>query len=310
MVEQQKLALEELEQVSAWADESDAELARCYGTLAEAFAGDVRGAAYRRTFERLVGQLAGDEAPLDELRVVIDQLCQRGNFRSAWFAARVAAEVAPASAWACEVAGHCARFVGDHAAAARYERIAATLPDENDPDLAGPWMSGAEAAAKRGAHGDAERALAVARALARTDDDRRLQQVMALRLLRARDPAAALDAGLALHAELARDPQLLAETVHGYVVVELVLEMLLAVGDRRALAVQQSLIDAKLALWGECPSAWLERHNLGTVHGQLGDLEQARVLIAAALAALEAQLGRGHRHVEMARRSLARLDKA
>lgn len=309
MTDPQALAMEELEQVSAWADESCGELARCYGSLAEVFAEEPRGAAYQRTFDRLLAGLAEDDDPLDELRVVVDQTRQRGYFRAAWRAARVAAEAVPDSGWAQVVASHCARVVGDEVGAARHERLAAPLEldEEELADEDELWLQGAQAAADRGAHDDAERALDRALALA-SHEERLERRPIGVRVLAARDPAAGVRAALELHAELAQDRERLAEHHVGHAAVELALKLLLAVGDRRALAVQQTLVDAKLALWGECPSAWLERHNLGTVHAELGELAEARALIAPALAALEAQHGPEHGHVALARRSLARVD--
>src|SRR4051794_16617952 len=78
-------------------------------------------------------------------------------------------------------------------------------------------------------------------------------------------------------------PRKLAESQTGFAVVELVLSLLVAEKDARALAVQQTLLDAKVTLWGECPAVWLERHNLGTVYAQLGQFDEARTLIEDAM---------------------------
>lgn len=72
--------------------------------------------------------------------------------------------------------------------------------------------------------------------------------------------------------------------------------------------VQKTLLDAKHELWGEAPSVWLEQHNLGTIHAQFGEPAEAKRLIEDAMANLIMILGEDHPHVDMCRRSLARLN--
>jgi hypothetical protein len=131
--------------------------------------------------------------------------------------------------------------------------------------------------------------------------------VLEIRLAIGRGDADAIDRGLVLLDALAREPRTLAEMPAGVQLVDSLVRALIARGDRRALAVQQKLVDAKEELWGECPSLSLERHNLGVLHARLGERDRARALIAAAVEDLAGSLGEDHPHTQLAQRSLAQL---
>lgn len=94
----------------------------------------------------------------------------------------------------------------------------------------------------------------------------------------------------------------------GFRVTDTLIDALLAHEDDRAVDVQQHLLDHKLQMWGECPAAWLERQNLGSVLSTLGRKDEARALIEDALGRLRAHFGDDHQHVRMAERNLARID--
>lgn len=160
-------------------------------------------------------------------------------------------------------------------------------------------------ARQAGQRGMVRTALAAAEALAaRFPEDLEAAAIAAPHLA----AAGQVDRALALFSAVARDPRTIAETSSGHALVEALVRELVARGDRRALEVQQRLVDAKHELWGECPALALERHNLATIHAELGDHAEARRKLEAALADLRRELGDGHPDVELAKRSLARLD--
>ena len=60
----------------------------------------------------------------------------------------------------------------------------------------------------------------------------------------------------------------------------------------------------KIARWGDCPSAWIEQHNVGSVCAQLGDTARGRALVADALAKMRASGLADDRHISMAENTL------
>src|SRR5690606_35674386 len=128
-------------------------------------------------------------------------------------------------------------------------------------------------ARQAGQRGMVRTALAAAEALAaRFPEDLEAAAIAAPHLA----AAGQVDRALALFSAVARDPRTIAETSSGHALVEALVRELVARGDRRALEVQQRLVDAKHELWGECPALALERHNLATIHAELGDHAEAR----------------------------------
>jgi hypothetical protein len=189
-----------------------------------------------------------------------------------------------------------------------YRAAAELLEREDSSDAASAWASAGDSAATLDDFQQADAAFKRACNLAQGDEARREVDYYLARSLRKRDPVAARTRAHALFRELSTDPELLAESEIGFGTTELLLALLLANKDTEAVTVQQTLVDAKLNLWGECPALWLERHNLGTVWAQLGRLDKARPLIEDALHQLNKALGPDAPNVLLCKRSLARLD--
>ncbi|MFT3698586.1 MAG: tetratricopeptide repeat protein [Kofleriaceae bacterium] len=296
----QTRALEEANTVSRWAKPTTPEWVRCMGAIWETFETDELLAQYRELFAPMFEQ-ARD--PLGEIEVVIRQLRERGHKRAANVAAQIGIAAYPEESWMLSVAANCARQVGDAKAALALDlRCVVKLSEE---ERGAGWTRVANSAL---AAGDLEQAkLAISNAREYVDDDGpESNELTMIDIAVSKDR----DRAFALFEELAEDPEELAESHDGHRVVELCLDLLLPHQDRRALAVAQALLDAKLELWGECPSVWLERHNLGTVYAQLGDRETAVPLIREARDRLLAQFGSENPHVQMCERSLARVTTA
>ena len=78
-------------------------------------------------------------------------------------------------------------------------------------------------------------------------------------------------------------------------------------GDERAIEVQRRVLDHKLAAFGECPAAWLEEQNLGTVYAQLGRGDEALATLESALRKQVEYFGDDHPAPAMTRRNIERL---
>ena len=303
-------AIDEIEAISLWVSLDAPEWIRSLGGLAQVFADEPIAATLQARYEERLRHVAQRGESLDDFEVIIRQLRERSFHRSAQTAARIATDANPDDSWILSVYGNISRHLGDHQIAREsYLAAAELLEAEESPSAASAWMSAASSAATLGDFDGADAAFARAAELIAGDETRRELDYHIAWSLRQRDPAEARARAYALFRELKNQPRLLAESQVGPTTVDLLLDLLLAERDRDALIVQQALLDAKLALWGESPSVWLERHNLGTVHAQLGNPAAARPLIEAALGPLREAYGDGHPHVEMCQRSLARLDE-
>ncbi len=296
-------AIDEACTIAGWATPTVPEWVRALGVMWAAFRGEPVGEELQERF------VAGLEAlkSVDDFEVVIRQARERDCLAAMTLAAQIGCLQFRDDSWIHSVQGNLARDAGDHATALEsYRRSAELLDAIGSPDRAFAWMNVGDAAAIAGDDAAADAAFARAGQLAEGDDLMKLDYFIA-RSLRERDPAAARARALAVFEQLARDPNQLAETELGFAATELALGLLLATRDRGALAVQQKLLDAKLALWGECPAVAMERHNLGTVHAQLGDAAKARELIVAARDQLLRRVPPEHPHVQLCERSLAKL---
>jgi tetratricopeptide (TPR) repeat protein len=294
------------------------------GTLTEVFDDPELHARYERGLAAIGPYRCA--AAFDRLEEVVKELRARDCLQAALQAARALAELFEDNAFARSMVANCARAVGDHETAHEHLAAATRLLEETakqEDDLtsvlhaARCWAEFAhltrpsQTEFASWADGRAEKHFARAAVLAGDDPDAHRRVRLAVAKSRAPgDPAAALTEALALLDELADRPAMLANSELGWGATELALQLLLARREDRALAVQQRLVAAKLALYGECPATWLERHNLGTVHLQLGDITHARALIEPAYEALRAELEDDHPQVRMCKRSLARLTRA
>jgi TorA maturation chaperone TorD len=317
----QQSALDEAEQVADWADRSTPEWVRCLGAIWEAFESEALQADYRAHVTEMVN--TDKKAPpwisndpqkmrsrrIDDLEVVIRQLRERDYFRAADVAAQIGVEVFPNESWVHSAAANCARQAGDPRRGAELDRRCAELL-EGTPEAASAWKRYANALGLlRPAADPALMAFALEKISGPGGGEVTAHDLTA-RLLEIKttaqgDPDAALALGLALHAELAADK--LAEDAAGHGLVEFLLDVLLARNDLRAITIAQSLLDAKLALWGESPAAWLERHNLGGTYAQLGQVAKGKELVTAARDALLAMFGANNPHVQMCERTLGRI---
>lgn len=304
-------ALDELQAIALWASKSTPEWVRALGALAEVFAGDPAAPALEGAYQAALAGIAradGGHDPLDALAVVIQQLRERSHSRAAAVAARAGVQAAPGDLWIRSVCANLSRDLGEHEEAYVHRRAVVELVSPGAPSVASSWMELGDAAATLGRFEEADAAFETARGLAAEQESQETLAYYVARSFRGRDAAKARALGFGLFDRLRCDPRALAESQLGFAVVELVLGMLLEGKDRRALEVQRALLDAKVELWGDGSAVWLEEHNLGTVHAQLGDLAEARRLIEGALAKLRSELGDDHPHVQLAERSLARLE--
>jgi tetratricopeptide (TPR) repeat protein len=297
--------LDEARIVISWASADTAEWVRALGGLWEVFATDSIEAELERRFMLGLRALSS----IDDFETVIRQARERQFLRAAMMASKVGCERFPTDSLVHSLHGNLLRDAGQWAAASlAYRRSAELLDEAGSESRASGWMTAADALAAAGDHVGAEAAFARARTLITPAEQTQLEFFVA-RSLKEREPEAARTRVLALVEHCATEPRLLAESEVGIASVELALELLLAVHDRRALAVQHKLIDAKLALWGECPSVWLERHNLGTVHARLGEPDVARTLVSASRARFITEFGNDHPHVQLCERTLARIEQ-
>ena len=301
-------AIGEAQAIALWASHSVPEWVRAIGGLTEVFANDSYADALNRRYKAGLTRLMTANDPLDELEVVIRQLRERSFNRAAFVAAQVGADSYPKNSWIHSVAGNISRELGDHKAAYKHYRISAKLLDAAKSEDAGEaWMNAGDAAATLGDSKAAQSALMRAAALAKTDGARREVDFYVARSLRKKNPKAAREKAQVLFKELSKDARQLAESKIGPPTVDLLVDLLLAEKNREALVVQKKLLDAKHELWGEVPSVWLERHNLGTIHAQFGEPAEGKRLIESAMAKLIETFGENHEHVKMCRRSLARI---
>jgi hypothetical protein len=294
-------AIDEAVTIAGWASADVPEWVRAVGGMWERFAGDPIAKELEERFEVGLELLTS----LDGFEVVIRQSRERSLLKAATMAARVGRDRFPDDVWISSVHGNLARDAGDFASALpSFRRCVELLEAEGGEHLAFAWMNVGLAAANTGDTAGSDAAFERAEALG---GDGSGLELMIIQALRGRDPAAARVRALALFQDLAADPHDLAESEEGIALVELLLDLLIPAQDRQALVVQQGLIDAKLELWGECPSVWVERHNLGTVYAQLGEPAIAHELVTAARTRLVAAFGDFHPHVQLCDRTLKRL---
>ena len=322
----QESALDEARQVAAWAAPTTPEWVRCVGALWEASRPFSEAAPLEKSYRALLhGMLSSDpnvSRRLDDLEVVVRQLRQRAYFVAAALATEVGTELFPNESWVFSAAANCARQAGDPRRGLSHDlRCAELLEAAGSPEAPGAWKRytraallcrGLDAATlshalrKDGLPDTTVEAIVTPRA------DRPLGagtslalEVVRLERLMPSDPDAATTEALHRFDALAASD--IAEDTAGHTLVELLLAVLIQRRDRRARRVAQRLLDAKLELWGECPSAWLERQNLGGVLVELGDLAEGRALIEDARARLVAAVGEDPPHVAMCDRNLTRL---
>jgi len=295
-------ALDEAATIALWASHATPEWVRALGGVEERM-----GEGVGRLGEALAAMVESSAHPVSDLEVVTRQAGQRGFRRTALAAAEVLAARFGDSLDAASIAGPVLAVEGQSArASALFERAGDAAPASDD-DKGRALLRAAELAR---ATNDLLRAgdlLARARPFVTERDALRVEG-LALDLDLARGAPGALERGLARLDEVANDPRMLAETAAGISLVEVLVEALLARRDRRALDVQQKLVEAKRTLWGECPALAMEEHNLATIRAALGDRDGAIVGLTDALRRLSAVLGDEHPNVALARRSLARLD--
>ncbi len=105
-----------------------------------------------------------------------------------------------------------------------------------------------------------------------------------------------------------RDKGELGERNLSFQVIDALVDGLVEAKDARALDVQKDIWEYKLDKYGECPAAWLEEQNYGTILIQFDRPDEARTHIQNALDKLKNQFGPEHPHVQMARRNLDRLN--
>lgn len=305
----EEAVINEAANVARWASADTPEWVRALGALAEAFADEeIRGELSRR-FEAGLERIAGSDKPLDGFEVVIRQLRERSSLHSARVAAERGVAAAPDDSWIRSVAGNLARDLGDHHTAYRHFRCSADLL-ERKGDLAASlaWATAGDAAALLGKFEEADDAFRRARDLVHDDSSRRNLDFYLARSFRERDSASARERAYALFNELAADPALLGNSALGSSILDLLLGLLMLEKSPEAVAVQQRMLDAKLALWGEAPPAWLERHNLGVVYAAFGNCEEARALFEDARQRLRTAFGEAHPHVRRCDASLAKLE--
>ncbi|UJR81885.1 hypothetical protein [Sandaracinus amylolyticus] len=301
-------AIAEAVTIASWAMATTPEWVGALGGIAER-SSDAQGAAslWSRFDAALGAMVAAAEDPFSELEVVVRQATERTTMRTATAAAeRLHAEL-PDDLEAASVVGRLFVRVGRFEDAWRVFARAAQGAPADEPSRSPAFLGAARAAVRAGAIDDAERLLAEARRDA-VDLDEPRAELCAIEIALARGAPDALDRAWRLFEQRRARPRDLVESATGFGIADALANALLASRDRRAIDVQRAVWDAKLALWGECPAAWLEEHNLGTIHVELGDAGAARPLIESAARKLERQLGGDHPHAAMARRSLARLD--
>lgn len=120
------------------------------------------------------------------------------------------------------------------------------------------------------------------------------------------DAHEAIDALSRMLRDMSHDGSL-GETNLTFDITDKLVARLLEDRDERAVDVQRLLLDDKLEKYGECPAAWLERQNLGTVLAALGRRDDAVAELETALAAQRDYFGDEHPHVQMTRRNLGRI---